>query len=190
MNWTDLSSIQKSEQAIELTEVKGYSYSQAAAALGTTRTAVAGAIDRARMRANNPRPPRQRTTPENRKPSKAGKTAMQRGSTAIAQEKARRARAKKHAGLTRYVSLDEPIAAVDTAPLKSKAWLPLPGTTPVPLDQRTGCAWPIGEGHPFLFCNEPVHETGHSWCKVHFALGNRPVIAGATKRVAVKPIKG
>jgi GcrA cell cycle regulator len=178
MNWTDLSSIQKSEQAIELT-AKGYSYSQAAEALGTTRTAVAGAIDRARMRAGSPRP--------NRQPSQAGKTAMQRGSTAIAQEKARRARAKKHAGLTRYVSLDEPIAAIDTAPLKSKAWVVLDGATPVSLaDHRDGqCRWPHGEG-PFTYCGLPV-QPGKPYCTTHFALGNRPVVQGTPKRVAPKP---
>jgi hypothetical protein len=186
MNWTDLNSLQKTDQAEHLI-AKGYTYSQAAKALGTTRSAVAGALDRGIMRTSAPRPPRQRTTPENRQPSQAGKTAMQRGSTAIAQEKARRARAKALSQTAEPDATEE--ATTGRRLLAAEIWQPLPGSTPVPLDQRTGCAWPIGHGHPFLFCNEPV-AAGHSWCPTHFAAGNRPVVVGTPKRVAPKPLKG
>ena len=105
----------------------------------------------------------------------AGKTATMRGSTAIAQEKARRARAKKHAGLTRYVSLDEPIAAIDTAPLKSKAWLPLPGSKPVLLVdlEPNKCKWSVSDNSPYLFCGEPAHEG--TYCRIHAQLGYRKI---------------
>lgn len=186
MNWTDLSSIQKSEQAVQMTEVNGYTYSQAAQALGTTRTAVAGAIDRARMRAGNPpRPPRPpRTTPENRKPSKAGTTAKLRGSTAIAQEKARRARAKALA----ITELDPPAEEATTGRrlLASEIWQPLPGSTPVGLMERTGCTWAVSE-NPTMFCNEPGVDARFHWCPTHYAIGNRPIVDGAKKRVAPKP---
>lgn len=186
MNWTELSPLQKSEQAVQMTEVKGYSYSQAAQALGTTRTAVAGAIDRARMRAGNPpRPPRPpRTTPENRKPSKAGTTAKLRGSTAIAQEKARRARALAQAKA--HAPADEQEESVSRRLLASEIWQPLPGSTPVGLMERTGCTWAVGE-NPTLFCNEPGVDDRFHWCPTHYALGNRPIVDGAKKRVAPKP---
>lgn len=187
MNWTELTARQKSEQAVQLTEGKGYSYSQAAKALGTTRTAVAGAIDRARMREGSPRPPRQRTTPENRQPSQAGKTAMQRGSTAIAQEKARRARAKALSHAAEPDATEE--ATTGRRLLAAEIWQPLPGSTPVGLMQRTGCTWAVGE-HPTLFCNEPCVDERFHWCPTHYAIGSRPVVQGAPKRVAPKPLKG
>lgn len=105
------------------------------------------------------------------------------GQTAVLQEKTRRAR-KAHAGLPAFVSLDVP---TDPTPLRARAWQPLPGTTPVPLADRTGCAWPTDspDGRT-LFCNAPLHDK-HSWCERHFTLGNRPVVAGTPKRVAPKP---
>lgn len=48
--------------------------------------------------------------------------------------------------------------------LKSQAWMPLPGSSPVRLEDlptRGACKWPIGEDHPFLFCamsTEPDHQ--------------------------------
>lgn len=191
MNWTELNSLQKTDQAEHLI-AKGYTYSQAAKALGTTKNAVAGALDRGVMRTSSylPRPPRPpRTTPENRKPSKAGTTAKLRGSTAIAQEKARRARAKALA----TPEIDPPAEEATTGRrlLASEIWQPLPGSTPVGLMERTGCTWAVGE-NPTLFCNEPGVDDRFHWCPTHYAIGNRPIVDGAKKRVAPKPkvIKG
>lgn len=57
------------------------------------------------------------------------------------------------------------VASQDSRFLKGDAWAPLPGTTPVPLDQRTGCHWPLGDRHPFAFCNDPI-STG-VYCAAH-----------------------
>ena len=43
---------------------------------------------------------------------------------------------------------------------------PLPNTIPVNLFERTGCAWPVNEGGPFLFCNAMRHESS-PYCPHH-----------------------
>ena len=43
---------------------------------------------------------------------------------------------------------------------------PLPGTTPVTLLNRTGCAWPINDGGPYLFCNATKRGTS-PYCPHH-----------------------
>jgi hypothetical protein len=56
----------------------------------------------------------------------------------------------------RMATEDNP-APVDPVPIRRQAFLPLPGTSPVPLEE-TGdkcCRWPVGE-RPSLFCNEPA----------------------------------
>lgn len=57
-------------------------------------------------------------------------------------------------------------ASKDLPELRSDAWTALPGTQPVPLEQRTGCKWPIGPRSPFLFCNAPAGEKGR-YCPHH-----------------------
>lgn len=47
---------------------------------------------------------------------------------------------------------------------RAAAFKPLPGSVPVGLLDRTGCAWPVGEG-PTLFCNAP--KAGKSYCAAH-----------------------
>lgn len=41
-----------------------------------------------------------------------------------------------------------------------------PPMTPVTLFERTGCAFPINDGRPFLFCNNEVHSPT-SYCEFH-----------------------
>ncbi|GGA63753.1 GcrA family cell cycle regulator [Pelagibacterium lentulum] len=68
------------------------------------------------------------------------------------------------------------IANVDATGMKilrSDVWTALPGTSPVPLLERTGCRWPIdGEGGVALFCNGCV-DGGQSYCAAHGALAPR-----------------
>jgi hypothetical protein len=52
--------------------------------------------------------------------------------------------------------------------LRSDAWKALPGSQPVPLDLRTGCHWPLGDRHPFDFCNQEI-STG-VYCAQHNAI--------------------
>jgi hypothetical protein len=186
MTWATLTATQKADAVRPLVEDQGKSYREAAAILGTTRLAVAGVIERNGLRASSGLKAK-RPSPEHlEKKARRAKG----GTTATIQEKARKARtaaaAKPHAGLTAYVSLGEPEPAVI---LKPGAWTPLPGSTPVPLDLRTGCAWPVSVDSPWLFCNDPVQE-GKSWCPHHFTLGNRPVVQGTKKQIEPKPLKG
>jgi hypothetical protein len=56
--------------------------------------------------------------------------------------------------------------------LKSQAWMPLPGSSPVKLEdlpKRGACRWPIGEDHPFLFCALST-EADHKYCAAHHLL--------------------
>ena len=176
-NWSALTPQEKTDKVRELVH-GGASYGQAAEILCTTRVAVAGIVYRARtkddvIKRHIERKPTMKPAARNG-PSKGGQTSA-------LQQKAREAR--KHAGLTAFVSLDAPIDA-DPTPLKSNAWLPLPDTTPVPLAERTGCAWPCtAPDGSTLFCNAPT-EHERSWCPAHHALGNRPVVVGTPKRIA------
>jgi len=45
--------------------------------------------------------------------------------------------------------------------------VPLPPVVkPVPLHERTGCCFPVNNGKPYLFCNEPTEA--HSYCAYHW----------------------
>jgi len=154
MIWSDIA---QRDTAVRTLLLDGSTYDQIAAACNISRSTVAGVIHRARER--------------NELPGSLATADKAKGGRKRATE---RKKAKpRHAGITSYVALTAPLLAPDTKPLKGAAWGALPGTTPVPLEQRTGCAWPIGDG-PFLFCNAPVKE-GRSWCPHHFARGNRPI---------------
>lgn len=50
--------------------------------------------------------------------------------------------------------------------LKSPVWGALPESVPVPIEAVDGCRWPIGDKHPFTFCNLPIDQ-GH-YCKAHY----------------------
>lgn len=55
------------------------------------------------------------------------------------------------------------------------AFLPIPGTTPVPLMQARPfqCRWPVETGEAGLFfCGEPTEPGAKPcWCKAHRAIG-------------------
>lgn len=59
---------------------------------------------------------------------------------------------------------------------KADVWAPLPGTTPVPLIDVTGCRWQVSTDGPALFCNAP--RADGSWCKTHKILSKpKPIEA-------------
>jgi hypothetical protein len=184
VTWATLTSGEKAE-AVRARIDAGESYGQTAAALGTTRTAVAGVVYRARTEGNIIR----RVIIRKPKMKKIGSAG---GRTAVTQQKARnaRAKAKPHQGVTRYVALDAPPDVVDTAPLRSKAWQALEGSTPKRLSEhRHGeCLWAVAES-PFQFCCLPV-QPGKQYCERHYAISNRPVVQGASTRRQPKPLKG
>ncbi len=179
-NWTDLTAAQKQEAVREALEVAGLSYAQAAAALGaTSRTAIAGVVDRSKRTANPIRSPNAPGKPVKDKPVKA---ARQRNATQIIQEKARRARA------TAKGADDDPVIAPvgDGRPLYACAWDALPGASPVALEHhRDACRWPIEvPGAIDRACNEPTD--GGRYCAHHHALGVRAEAPPAKRTTAGK----
>lgn len=56
-------------------------------------------------------------------------------------------------------------------PVPMPTTVPEPVTTPVGLLDRTGCAWPVNDGGPFLFCNHPTEGT---YCEHHRQRMYRP----------------
>lgn len=56
-------------------------------------------------------------------------------------------------------------------PVPMPTTVPEPVTTPVGLLDRTGCAWPVNDGGPFLFCNHPTEGT---YCEHHHQRMYRP----------------
>jgi hypothetical protein len=63
---------------------------------------------------------------------------------------------------------DDGALVPDSRLLSSPVWQPLPGTTPVSLEHRTGCAWPVTRASPHLFCNEP--KVRGSYCQHHHSI--------------------
>jgi hypothetical protein len=55
----------------------------------------------------------------------------------------------------------------------SKAWEPLPGTTPASFTENTGCKWPIGEHSPYTFCNAN-RTVGRPYCEAHQTMAYHP----------------
>lgn len=66
----------------------------------------------------------------------------------------------------------------DNKLLSSPVWNPLPGSTPAPLDTRTGCCWPVTDRPPHMFCNEPKAEGALPYCSAHLAIYQRKPDAG------------
>lgn len=139
--WQDLTPQAKVDVVRELVEHGRMAYRAAARRLGTTVGSVASVADRSR---------------EHGRPIVAS-------SGLINQWGGRVARKKKS-------ERQSPIR-LDPTPLSdSTAWLPLPGSTPVPLaEHTTGCRWPCGNDRPFLCCNEAVAE-GSVYCPHHDAV--------------------
>ncbi len=57
----------------------------------------------------------------------------------------------------------------DSKLLASPCWDALPGSTPVSLESRTGCAWPTTRDKPHLFCNLP-RLPGKPYCDHHHSI--------------------
>ena len=64
---------------------------------------------------------------------------------------------------------DDGALAPDSRLLSSAVWQPLPGTVPVSLEDRTGCAWPVTDRPPHLFCNEP-RKPSTPYCPHHHSI--------------------
>ncbi len=157
MNWTERTTADR-QQAVREAMNDGLTYAKAAERLGTTRVAIAGIVKRSNgtIKSNNP----QGWILPNR-PAKLQRTKKQRlGVNNI--------REKRHQGLERLTPLSPP---EDPKPfLSSKAWQPLKGSSPTPIEAHTNgqCRWPVG--NPILFCAEPSGEA--IYCPAHAALAH------------------
>ncbi|MFA5898820.1 MAG: GcrA family cell cycle regulator [Hyphomicrobium sp.] len=161
MSWAALPAREKADLTRPLIEQQGLSYGQAAAILGTTRTAIAGVISRNGLKSIN---------------------------TGVAQAAAR---ARLQHTRRKPAPKPKPPAApdgdsllvTDDRPLRERAWDALPGSTPILLHEHTnGCRWPIGR--PVAYCNLPVFED-HRYCAEHHKASTRVKSEGgnsATKR--------
>jgi GcrA cell cycle regulator len=73
------------------------------------------------------------------------------------------------------------------ARVRDGAFLPLPGTTPLPYTERAfkQCSWPVGgEGAETLACCAPIAE--RSWCKAHLTMGTQPIKAHQTVKAYIR----
>jgi len=137
---------------------KGFSASQIAKELGYSRDAVLGRVFRLKL-------PKRREAHHGQKSDRAVRPMVSECRPAI---KAAPVKKRTPKG-DKSVSPD----AVGAKILKSEIWKPLPGTSPVPLMERTGCRWPIdGEAGAALFCNGAVEGSG-SYCCAHEAVATR-----------------
>lgn len=180
--WHLLTPEQKRE-AVRPLVAKGQSYAQVAEALGApSRSAIAGVVDNSRRFGNRPI-----ETPNLEGRPKPDGTPRRHAdklkAPQIAQEKARRARAKA-------LTTETPEPASDR-PAYDYAWDALPGSQPVRLeDHTTGCRWPVTvEGESVArFCNLDVGGTNR-YCFGHMLLGTRPEVPRAPRTTAGKTVK-
>lgn len=165
--WQALTAAEKTAE-VRQAMAEGKSYAQAAEALGTSRVAIAGVIERSRR---SPDPIRSSSGLKNQKKGEAG------GKTRAAAKAASKARVRakpKHAGFHKFVALAIPEDAIERTPARQDVWEALPGSSPVAIaDHHEGaCRWPCGENRPFFYCNEPV-KADSPYCSIHSALAFR-----------------
>lgn len=165
--WQALTAAEKTAE-VRQAMAEGKSYAQTAEALGTSRVAIAGVVERSRR---SPDPIRSSSGLKNQKKGEAG------GKTRAAAKAAKKARARtkpKHAGFHKFVALAIPEDAIERTPARQDVWEALPGSSPVAIaDHHEGaCRWPCGENRPFFYCNEPV-KADSPYCSIHSALAFR-----------------
>lgn len=154
--WASLDRHGKGELIRPYIEDLKLSYSQIGKILGVSRVAIAGAADRNRIK------------------SPFSRGVQPKGAQGPAAQAARKrlidGKPPKPGKQPTRPHVKPPTPDLPLAP----AWLPLPGTTPRPLEQhRTGeCLWPVGQ-NPTLFCCADVKDDGN-WCPTHRALGYKP----------------
>ena len=185
--WSDMTPAQKYETVTELFGRQRMSAMMTARALGISRNAVIAAVHRAMamgykidtrgarktLRGNRTGNNQYTNKPRVPKPKPAPKAT-----------KPRPRRSTIWLGFNhdpRYT----PETGEQPASPRQGAFDPLAGTTPAPLEARRGCAWPVGNGAPFMFCDAPVKE-GRSWCPAHDAMGHIPG-SGKTASLKMKP---
>lgn len=170
MSWSLLTPEEKQAAVRQAVAAEGLTYSQAAIALGTTRVAIAGVVERS-LRKPNPI----RSSSGKKGGSAPGAAGGRRTAKTKAANKARakpRPARKIPPRLNAFSRLPSE-ESLPPVPTRGDVWAALPGSSPVAIaDHVSGCRWPIGADLPFKFCNEPVVE-GKVYCLHHSAVGYR-----------------
>lgn len=127
----------------------GNSGSVIAAAMGkgVTRNMIIGMVHRRKDKANVPRI-----------------TGTSFAKTLTPEERELRSRIREAKRATMEARMLMPRIRIAPTPVFVRG--PLPGSIPVNLFDRTGCAFPINDGGPFLFCNEPLTSV-RPYCETH-----------------------
>lgn len=167
MNWSTLTPAEKQITVRQAIQIDGLTYAQAAAQLGTTRTAIAGAVERSK-----------RSTSPIVSNSGQGNNAVKRRRVAKKQTLK-----KPHAGFHKFVAPPGLPAPAEAVAVRSDAWDALPGSSPVAIeDHHEGfCRWPCGQDRPFTYCNEAV-KVDSPYCPGHSALAFREPPAAAKRK--------
>lgn len=149
--WDALTREEKGALIKPLIELHGLTYSAIAKQIGVSRVAIAGAAHRNGLESPY-------------SPGANGKKGQRRLKTS---------EPKSRIAPTQPIA--PPDAFIDRTPIKPKAWEPLPGTTPKPLEDlgHHDCKWPIGHDHPLSFCGQPA-APDKIYCDAHAALAYRP----------------
>lgn len=148
--WRAMSAREKIE-AVKPLALEDQSAGQIAAALGVSRNAVIGVV----YRSNG-----------------AVRLANRRQETGTKRRRRRRARSEHGAKAALVRTKKQPIPmdpALADELENSPTWRPLPGSEPVGLLERTGCAWPVTVEGRTLFCNCAI-EKGARYCADHAAI--------------------
>ncbi len=160
--WQALTAQEKYQAVKHALHAEHMSYGEAALALGASRVAIAGVVERSKR---NPLGP----IVSSIRPTTGGKKAAWKPKP-------------KRAGFHKFVPLagapngvSGPFTQpVDPAPIApDEIWLPLPGSKPVVIAEHTiGCRWPCGQDRPFIYCNAPI-KFGSPYCSAHAAIAFR-----------------
>jgi hypothetical protein len=157
-DWQRLTPAEKQDAVRRHVEIDGRTYDQAAKALGCSRVAIAGVVERS-LRSPNPI-----RSGSGRKGAPRSKAKQKHKGSPNRRVKMPR---RPHQGLTNLVPLGAPAEPYVPPP---GAWDALPGSSPVPLAEidRDACKWPVYTDRPYLFCALPV-KADSPYCPEHSA---------------------
>jgi hypothetical protein len=170
LSWSLLTPEEKQAAVRQAVATDGLTYSQAAIALGTTRVAIAGVVERS-LRKPNPI----RSSSGKKGGSAPGAAGGRRTAKTKAANKARakpRPARKIPPRLNAFSRLPSE-ESLPPVPARGDVWVELAGSSPIAIaDHHDGCRWPVGPDLPFNYCNEAV--TGEKvYCAAHAAIAYR-----------------